>query len=315
MTGDNTVGISALADALDQCSKLIAEAQPGWHGDQLRACERSVSLLEQCDALTSSVALSPEPVRTIHHFACTGGTLISKCLASIPNVQLLSEVDPLSDIQSKSLRGFHPTDLIQLLRSSSRGCSSSLEIEVFKAGMGSIYRDCQQRGFRLVLRDHAHSKYCVGNKVMERSSLRESLKGSFPIRSIVTVRHPLESYLSLSRQGWLDFEPSDIDEYSYRYLSFLRDHSGLKIFKYESFVEQPKIELQNYCSELELPFTESFEDLFGVHKLSGDSGRSSPVIAPRPPRKADESIKLQIGASSNYAELCRRLDYPLYLDS
>ena len=179
MTGDNTVGISALADALDQCSKLIAEAQPGWQGDKVQPCESTVSLLEQCEALTSMAATSVEPVRTIHHFACTGGTLISKCLASMPNVQLLSEVDPLSDIQSKSLRGFHPTDLIQLLRSSSRGCSSSLEIEVFKAGMGSIYRDCQQRGFRLVLRDHAHSKYCMGNEVRERPSLRESIKGSF----------------------------------------------------------------------------------------------------------------------------------------
>ena len=33
-------------------------------------------------------------LRTIHHLACTGGTVISKCLAAMPDVALISEVNP-----------------------------------------------------------------------------------------------------------------------------------------------------------------------------------------------------------------------------
>ena len=35
-------------------------------------------------------------LRSIHHLACTEGTLISKCIASMPDVALISEVNPMN---------------------------------------------------------------------------------------------------------------------------------------------------------------------------------------------------------------------------
>ena len=35
-------------------------------------------------------------IHTVHHLACTGGTVISKCLAAMPKVALVSEVNPLN---------------------------------------------------------------------------------------------------------------------------------------------------------------------------------------------------------------------------
>ena len=55
------------------------------------------SLLEQCAAMVAAQP-GPQPYRVLHHMACTGGTLISRCLATMPNVVLLSEIDPLSAI-------------------------------------------------------------------------------------------------------------------------------------------------------------------------------------------------------------------------
>ena len=40
-------------------------------------------------------------LRTIHHFACTGGTVISKCLAALPQVMLISEINPINRHSSK----------------------------------------------------------------------------------------------------------------------------------------------------------------------------------------------------------------------
>jgi hypothetical protein len=38
--------------------------------------------------------LEPFVVRTLHHVACSGGTLISRCLAALPDVVVLSELNP-----------------------------------------------------------------------------------------------------------------------------------------------------------------------------------------------------------------------------
>ena len=35
-------------------------------------------------------------IRTIHHLACTGGTLISKCISSMPETALISEINPMN---------------------------------------------------------------------------------------------------------------------------------------------------------------------------------------------------------------------------
>jgi len=35
-------------------------------------------------------------IHTLHHLACTGGTVLSKCLAAMPRVALVSEVNPLN---------------------------------------------------------------------------------------------------------------------------------------------------------------------------------------------------------------------------
>ena len=38
------------------------------------------------------------PIRVVHHWACSGGTIISRSLAQLPNVVLLSEVHPLAHL-------------------------------------------------------------------------------------------------------------------------------------------------------------------------------------------------------------------------
>ena len=70
-----------------------------------------------------------EPIRTIHHFACTGGTLISKCIATMPNTQMLSEVDPLSTMLQSKKPKFALTDIIILMQQSTRGIESGLIID------------------------------------------------------------------------------------------------------------------------------------------------------------------------------------------
>jgi len=301
---------AGLAETIDHCVAMIDAAAIREASPLVAAADPLPSLLDQCERLTDQMPAEPEPIRTIHHFACTGGTLIAKCLACMPNTQLLSEVEPFSHVQeSAGGSRFHPTDLIRLARNSSRGVDRAFEAELFKAGLEIMYQDCRRKGLRLILRDHTHSSYCFGPGISQTPNLREHVRSSYPVLAIVTVRHPLDSFLSVEKLSWLHFEPATLDEYCNRYLRFLEDYEGVPLFKYEDFVAAPVDEMQAMCNALDLPFAEGFEHLFSVHRLSGDSGRTADSIATRERRTMPEWVKRAAAESATYELLSRRLGY------
>ena len=265
------------------------------------------SLLEQCLALCRSDTSHVEPVRLLHQMACTGGTLFSKCIAAMPNVQLLSEVDPLSRQLDSQVPRFCPTDIIVLLRQSTRGASDEFIIRLFRDALATIHAETSRNGQRLVLRDHAHSQYFIGPSGAARPTLREIVAGGLPTLSIVFVRHPLDSYLSMKANGWY---AGGIDEYCRRYLEFLGDYGDVPMLRYEDFLEDPESRMREACNHLGLPYADHFRYTFDAHRLSGDSGRSGGDIAPRPRRSAPEpGLADELTRSTNYALLLQRLDY------
>ena len=270
------------------------------------------SLLEQCrQAIKAVDAEGPEPMRCIHHFASTGGTLISKCLAAAPNTVLLSEVDPFSTLQiDREQTKFAPTDLIRLIRYNTvRPIPDDVLGDVFLAGLGALYRALSQSGQRIVLRDHAHSQYCLGPEIADRPTVRALLQRDFRVVSAITVRHPLDSFLSLSQSNWLHFLPQTLEEYSRRYLRFLDDCNGLEILKYEDFVAAPTSQIAKLCRVLELPFENVMLDNLDLFRLTGDSGRSGSRIETRVRRPVPAEIRDEAESVKSYHSLCTRLDY------
>jgi hypothetical protein len=266
-------------------------------------------LVDECLALCAQgPAASPEPVRTVHHFACSGGTLICKCIAAMPNTQLLSEVDPLSPMTDSHPR-FAPTDMLTLVRQSSRGASQKLILDLFMGDIALLLERTASVGQRLVLRDHAHSHFCTGAAVPVRPTLREIVAERFPVLSVVTVRHPLESFLSLRQNQWLYFSPKTFDEYCGRYLAFLQAHDGVPVIRYEDFVADPLPVMRQLCTQLEIPFSDRFPGLFNVFRMSGDSGRGGNVIESRPRRPLDEALAGEARESPRFRQLRALLGY------
>lgn len=298
--------IAALDDALEIVRGSVEPAAPvalPVHGP--------ASLLDQCLALCAQADdQGSEPVRSVHHFARTGGTLLVKCLAALPNVQVLSEVDPLSVMQwvAGSPR-FAPTDLIILMRQSSRGVEDGLLVRLFLEGIAVIHQDCQAKGQRLLVRDHAHSFYCF-TEAAERPTVRGMLSSRFAVLSVVTVRHPIESYLSLHEKGWISFLPGSLDEYCRRYLRFLDDHSDLPVFRYEDFVQAPAEQLRSICKHLQLPYTDDFAERFDLFEISGDTTKRMGRITPRVQRTIkDAEVQRECRRSRHYGALLERLGY------
>jgi hypothetical protein len=301
-----------LTDAVEDAVELLARAgkkapTPG------AAVAPEPSLLKQCLQLCAGMdRRHQQPIRTVHHFACTGGTLISKCIAALPNVQLLSEVDPLSRItHGPTGRKFLPTDMIGLVHRSTRGGDDALIVEMFRAALRVLYKHTVDKGLRLVLRDHAHSHFCTGDHVPERPSLRALLPTDLPSLSVVTVRHPLDSYASLVANSWVHFSPSTLDEYAKRYLVFLGLHGDTPRLRYEDFVDNPVDGLSRICDALQLSMRTDFTDLFGLFEISGDSGRRSDVIRAVPRRAAATALMGDARDSAAFHVLCDTLGYSI----
>jgi hypothetical protein len=246
-------------------------------------------------------------IHTIHHFACTGGTVICKCLASMHRVALVSEVNPLSRFSSD----FEPRDPLIMLEKSYRHLTPEEIKEDFLSRMALAVKICLKDGMDLVIRDHSHTDFCMGQAVSGRTPILEFLQDDYDLVSVVTLRHPLDSYLGLRALGWHDqFIPSSLDEYSKRYLTFLDHYSDFPWRRYEDFCAHPERFLQELCSRLDLEFRADFLDRFGDVHLSGDSGRSSgDSISLRPRRPVPEDVQGEIETSGNYRQLLEIMGY------
>ena len=250
------------------------------------------------------------PIRTIHHLACTGGTLMARGLQSQPNTLLLSEVDPLSTLQYKTQRSrFAPTDPILLARGALNPIDDIIAVEMFKASVKVLHHRMHQIGRSLILRDHAHSQFCTEADWSTRPSLAQMLADEVPLRSVVSVRHPIDSYLALERNNWSHFSPFTLEEYSRRYLAFLSAYENVPIIKYERFVTDTDETMRDVCKYLDLSYNSDWKVLISIMKMSGDSGRRGDKIELRPRREFTKDIVQETQSSASYLDLCHRLGY------
>jgi len=298
-----------LLDSLNDALELLSEfdRHPPMLDDRI---EPLPNLIEQCVDLVSR-APTLEPIRVVHSLACTGGTLICKLLATLPNTMLLSEIDPLSRVQIGDARNprFAPTDLIYGARVAARSLDDAGAIRVFSAGLRALHVYTRETGLHLVLRDHNHSHFHSTTAFDTRPTLRTIVQALAPVRSVVTVRHPLDSLLSLDNNGWRQFAPFTLSEYARRYLAFLDRHRGINVVRYEDLVEDPDGVLREICIQLELPYTAEAKLLLPEMVMSGDSGRSSSKIGKRARRAVPDWLATELPGCAPYEELCVFLGY------
>jgi hypothetical protein len=221
-------------------------------------------------------------LRIIHHLACSGGTLISKCLSALPNVYLLSEVHPHTGLAvDLDKPRYSPTDITSLAKYAKIPFSNELADKIFKQSIISAYEHVESLGGTLVLRDHTHADFNTWSVIPQRSRVVSLLEENFNIQSILTVRDPIDAYSSLVKNGWVHFEPKSFDEYCRRLLLLLEQFSSDQIFSYELLSSEPQTQVAAICHRLDLQFDETFENIFSLFKVTGDSGRKSDVISER----------------------------------
>lgn len=248
-------------------------------------------------------------LRTIHHLAASGGTVMSKALAVQPDVVLLSEVSPVP------LGGrFIPFDPLQQFIRNYGNKEPELRLgrtprdfvrRIFMDRIEYVLDICTAADRRLVLRDHSHSDF-LGPKPPPRSVLLECLdEAGFNRRSVLTLRDPVDAYISSQRENWVR-HADGFDDYCRRTSLMIEEFEDDAIFLYEDFCADPVAVTERICARLALPFDGGFQERLASIQLTGDSGRRSDVIAPRPRRPVPPELKAEIEASAHYAALRAR---------
>ncbi len=254
--------------------------------------------------------LSEPPVlRTLHHLACSGGTLISRCLAALPDVVLLSEVNP----SNRNAPAFNPSHPLALLAQQTGPLPEDLVRAEFLAQIEQVQSLCMARGADLVIRDHSHSDFCLGPAAFPEPPVRAWLAPRHQLLSVVTLRHPLDSWLGLVTAGWhTQQEPPTLHAYCRRYQAFLDAYDDLDWIHYETFCRQPQRVFREICDRLCLPCDLSALDRFAAIELSGNSGRSSTRIEPRPRRSIPPEVQAELtdpATAWQLRRLCKRMGY------
>ena len=248
-------------------------------------------------------------LRVLHHFACSGGTLISKCIDSLPNTYVLSEVHPLSTIHINDKNAtFRPTDLISLSHYAKLPRLNELKVDIFEQDIIQIVEHAKKFCFDIVVRFHSHSSF-FPEYIKEKKDVFLGLRNKFHLKEIVTIRDPVESYISLLNNSWIDSKKESFDSYCQKYLCFLEDFDSDLIFKYEDFVLEPELEMKKICESLSLQFSLDFIDFIALSIMSGDSGRSSETISFRSPKEMPEALHDEVITSLKYKDFCEKYDY------
>ena len=257
------------------------------------------SLLERCAAVVSADNANMKPtLRIVHHFACSGGTLICKCLAAQPNVFLLSELHPTTRLGINMKKAaYTPRDITTQAIYGRVPNVDELAEKLFVNGIIETEKHIRERGGYLVLRAHTHSDYCTDKPIPEVDTLTCLLSPHFDIKHLVTVRNPIDSFMSLRGNGWVHFRPDSFDEYCGRLLKFLEPFDASQIIKYEDFVDQPKEQLKKITAKLGLELKTDSLDYIDIFKVSGDSGRSGTHIARRLRKPINPDLEKEIQAS------------------
>ena len=247
-------------------------------------------------------------IRTIHHLSCTGGTLISKCLAAMPNVIMLSEINPLTLGKIR----FNPLDPLQQFQAQYKLLSRAELKKAYLARLEIIVEKCIELDKTLIIRDHSHSDF-LGKDVRNLNALLEFTSTKYKVKPLVTLRNPVDTYLSMKEKGWGRVE--NFNSYCERFLMFTEKYSSYPYFLYEDFVINPDSVLEEICGYYDIIFDSNYKNIFDDFQLTGDSGRTSKVISPRTHREYNQEFQQEVLKSEAFKKISKLFGYNFEIDT
>jgi hypothetical protein len=264
--------------------------------------------------MTANQTSQRRPARLLHHLARTGGTLISRCLASMSGIVVLSEVHPAAaaihypiyDALDQARRWYGLLDAAECAR------FGRTTPERFAEAIALIDGRCRDRGLTLVLRDWSHLDF-VGVPFRRATGRRLEtvavLAPMFDVASFATVRHPIDQWLSLKR--FLGDTPLALEDFLAGNRAFAEQAAAMGFVRYEDFVAQPATELARIADAFDLAFDPTFLKRWSAYRnMTGDPpAPDETAILPQRPRRFPPGLADRFLANDDYRRTIGILGY------
>ena len=177
--------------------------------------------------------------------------------------------------------------------------------ELFRERLAPIVEMCSIHKKRLVLRDHSHSDYLTDRAPGKR--LVDALLGRYALRRVVTIRNPIDAWLSMVENGFAA-QLAGFEQYCERHLRFLDDYADVPVWRYKDFVMNPDDVIRALCVELDIPFLAGFAERASGVVLT-DSGRRPRAITSLPRRAAAANFLEGAAKLPAYRQISERFNY------
>lgn len=250
-------------------------------------------------------------LRLIHHLARTGGTLISKCIASMQGINLLSEIHPLgTHVFNPALQASRWFQLLDEQTASSLPLQSE---DDFVEAIFTINEKAIANDTTLVIRDWTHLDYhgapYVDQPAFELSTARVLAK-QFQLSQVFTLRHPVHQFTSLNRLRVLK-QPFSVADFMQGYLAFTRLALDGDWYRFEDFLQDPDRVLQQICTSLDLTYDATWVDRWAEYKFITGDGSNLKSINPgqAADRTFERSLLAEFEKNDDYQQAIQLLDY------
>jgi hypothetical protein len=145
-------------------------------------------------------------------------------------------------------------------------------IENFRELVAAFHRCASAAARHLVIRDYSYVDF-VGIPYIANPPRHLILPTALPpavsTASVAFIRHLIDQWVSLCKhkQMLAVLGPAVFCD---AYAAFLHEFGAQRVYKYETFVQNPSGELRSMCEDLALPFDPSFVHRF--HNFNGVTG-------------------------------------------
>lgn len=209
------------------------------------------------------------PIRIMLSYARSGGTLLNRCLAVLPDVVMLSEINA---------EAICPNSCNTINLQAKKWYGIDIKEREFVKAIGKIYNHCVLNGKSLIIRDWSFGSFVPSrynhfkpSKTLYSLSL---LSKNFPVKAFAFVRDPVDVWLSMhySKRTFYD---THLD-YLFEFINQLYQ-SKIKVFYYEDFCRKPNQEMQKICDYCGLKFDREFLDKYRYNfNVCGDTDSQEP---------------------------------------
>lgn len=243
-------------------------------------------------------------------FARSGGTILNQCLGGLPNVVMMSEVNPLGGGWGKEEADSYTTVKAQALN----WYQINLNSDNFVESVLELENKCEDSGRHLVIRDwpfinfvpHEYNNWNPANSFLALEELEDKCN----VIPFAFIRDSIDV--------WISRGAPEVEEFFDSYLRYVKAilEKKIQIFKYENFCRNPELIIKNICDYSGLEYSDSYQNYASFENVNGDvqiKGGSRGMkqkeikVFPRKPLPKDKII--EVNRCTKMIEANRLLGY------